>query len=777
MDVSLIKKKEGKKELCLSVLVEAAAVSLAVNGFLTAVLNLLEVSCNRGWLLGFSFVAAMAAKLLSMGKYGSYGGIGALVLWAGVGVSPAGKVFLDGAISLYNQIAYRLSCETKLDLQELDRIYPQDTGRNQLLFLFFLAAFLGVVCFLLIKIHWEAGLAFFWILAEGISLYLKKNWDTLSMVSLLAGLSLIWLLAVYQGKKRGIAGNSSGMVLISGLVTGIGVILLTLGMKYLLPDTLPLSKLGNTASEKIAEAAEEFRYGGKEINRLPKGELSGLGSWEASEDTALTVTMDTPESLYLRGYVGSSYNGSGWETLDGEITWEQRPLFYWLHQSGFYGNRQLNLAAQEAGEQTEQNKITVKNENADREYYYLPYELSSFTEETLSKEDAGQSSRKFRGEREYEFETAQNLTGEFPDLAAKLYLAQDGQGSYLEEEPYYNAFVYENYLELPDSTRKLLKEELGNNGSSSMGHVNYYWAISRIQTYLESAVNYTETTGSVPDSGDFLSYFLKEAKGGYSVQYATAAALMFRYYGIPSRYVEGYLITPEDIEGKQAGEEISIPGTNGEAWVEIYVDTLGWVPLEMVPEEHRRMEQPDLTRGLQADSTKVVSPQQQQSQNQVQQTGNTENSIKEAFLYLGKILLAILLIFDCFCLVFFLYVICRRLITIRRRKKLFYQPDVRKGICCVSSYMITLLEYLSPGLGNSKVKESSQWVKEHFTDDLAREYTQARTIAQRAAFSTHEMTQADRAEVLDCQRQMLKEILKRKSWQERWRMRYICRLY
>ena len=106
MDVSLIKKKRArKKELCLSVLVETAAVCLTVAGFLTAVLNLLEVSCNRGWLLGFSFVAATAAKLLSMGKYGSYGGLGALVLWAGVGVSPAGKVIRDGAISLSNQIA------------------------------------------------------------------------------------------------------------------------------------------------------------------------------------------------------------------------------------------------------------------------------------------------------------------------------------------------------------------------------------------------------------------------------------------------------------------------------------------------------------------------------------------------------------------------------------------------------------------------------------------------------------------------------------------------
>ena len=53
------------------------------------------------------------------------------------------------------------------------------------------------------------------------------------------------------------------------------------------------------------------------------------------------------------------------------------------------------------------------------------------------------------------------------------------------------------------------------------------------------------------------------------------------YYGIPARYVEGYLITPQDVEGKQAGDTIEIPGTNGHAWTEIYVDGLGWIPLEM----------------------------------------------------------------------------------------------------------------------------------------------------------------------------------------------------
>ncbi len=60
--------------------------------------------------------------------------------------------------------------------------------------------------------------------------------------------------------------------------------------------------------------------------------------------------------------------------------------------------------------------------------------------------------------------------------------------------------------------------------------------------------------------------FLTESKIGHSVHYATAAALMFRYYGIPSRYVEGYLVTPEDVKDKKDGDKIHIPGKNGHAW-------------------------------------------------------------------------------------------------------------------------------------------------------------------------------------------------------------------
>ncbi len=106
-------------------------------------------------------------------------------------------------------------------------------------------------------------------------------------------------------------------------------------------------------------------------------------------------------------------------------------------------------------------------------------------------------------------------------------------------------------------------------------------------------MTYSMATDVYTEKGDFTENFLSRSKIGHSVHYATAAALMFRYYGIPSRYVEGYLITPEDIKDKKAGDTVEISGKNGHAWTEIYIDGLGWVPVEMTPEYYSVMKEAD----------------------------------------------------------------------------------------------------------------------------------------------------------------------------------------
>ena len=82
---------------------------------------------------------------------------------------------------------------------------------------------------------------------------------------------------------------------------------------------------------------------------------------------------------------------------------------------------------------------------------------------------------------------------------------------------------------------------------SSEKHLQYSTAKQSILNVLSSSMEYS----TEPDKGssdDFATAFLQETHQGYSVHFATAAALMLRYYGIPARYVEGYLITPDDVK-------------------------------------------------------------------------------------------------------------------------------------------------------------------------------------------------------------------------------------
>jgi hypothetical protein len=109
--------------------------------------------------------------------------------------------------------------------------------------------------------------------------------------------------------------------------------------------------------------------------------------------------------------------------------------------------------------------------------------------------------------------------------------------------------------------------------------------------------------GSLPDGEDFVEYFLYENKVGYCSHYASAAALMLRAMGIPSRYVEGYAFGALNInEDKGKGDqlisvytdkedfkqvtqqvELSVRDSNAHAWVEVYIDGCGWIPIEFTP--------------------------------------------------------------------------------------------------------------------------------------------------------------------------------------------------
>ena len=174
-----------------------------------------------------------------------------------------------------------------------------------------------------------------------------------------------------------------------------------------------------------------------------------------------------------------------------------------------------------------------------------------------------------------------------------------------------------DYTHLPDgidSKVYALAVELTGNAATN---VEKAYAI---QDYLAENYKYT-LDGGYPNAGeDFVSWFLLDSKEGYCSYFASAMTVMCRIAGVPARYVEGYYVSPVN------GEAI-ITGKNAHAWVEVYLNGVGWTAFdptaravgidenredETAPNENAGLDQEDLQdpgqNGHEGENTPENSP-------------------------------------------------------------------------------------------------------------------------------------------------------------------------
>ncbi len=100
------------------------------------------------------------------------------------------------------------------------------------------------------------------------------------------------------------------------------------------------------------------------------------------------------------------------------------------------------------------------------------------------------------------------------------------------------------------------------------------WAL---QQYLASHYAYTLDVAPQPPELDFVSTFLLLEKEGYCTYFASAMTVLCRMVGLPARYVEGYLATP-NAEGLAV-----VTGKEGHAWTEVYFKGFGWLTFDATP--------------------------------------------------------------------------------------------------------------------------------------------------------------------------------------------------
>ncbi len=328
-------------------------------------------------------------------------------------------------------------------------------------------------------------------------------------------------------------------------------------------------------TENIRKAVHDVLYerGG---TSLTEGDLSSLGAWKPEGKKALEISMDNWKAVYIKGFTAGKYTGQSWDVMTPEELQADATLLYSLHNNHVYSSSQPARAAITAGAEPDA-VINIKNVGACKYYEYLPY--GADTSAVLEPEQiVREGTRKGVTERrEFYLYPVDNSYSYMGELGSKD--ASEMGNIYIAVESAYRNFVYKHYLDIPEETAKILEE----NGLLGTSNIPSSQARDEINRALAATLEYDETAVSNRSGSDFIEYTLNVSKRGYDVHFATIAVMMLRSFGIPARYVEGYLLTSDEAASLASGQTYSLTDMNNHAWVEFYLDGIGWIPYDPTP--------------------------------------------------------------------------------------------------------------------------------------------------------------------------------------------------
>ena len=324
------------------------------------------------------------------------------------------------------------------------------------------------------------------------------------------------------------------------------------------------------------EAAEDMRYG---EDTLPKGDLSKAYLMNVGEKVRLTVNQSAPKTLYLKGFVGAEYSNGKWTELTrADFRGENDGIEDWLVQQDFSPTEQYHLYKTADGGLFAANRVTVKNVGADRRYVYLPYSAYDVGWGTSVKHDGALMADGLRGADNYTFtERSDVYPGEL--LYSENWIESpesDQQKSYSEKEAVYRSFVYKSYLSIDKDTKESIQKLFVDTYDEEQSKTVYN-VTQHIHRVLENSSSYTLKPSK--DSAKTVNDFLDGGTGN-SAMYASSAVLAYRAFGIPARYAEGYYADGSNARSNVAAD---LTAKDAHAWVEVYTDGIGWVPIDVTP--------------------------------------------------------------------------------------------------------------------------------------------------------------------------------------------------
>ncbi len=555
--------------------------------------------------------------------------------------------------------------------------------------------------------------------------------------------------------------------------------------------------LASDAADAVSQRIYKARYGDDMMRSMPEGDFSDLGNLQFTGEPMLEIKAEKYESLYLRGFTGCDYSSSGWKETDGKKLYSNADDFYWLHDAGAFGQNQLSYAAVNIDKKVSEDTLTmkIKNVGADRRYYYTPYELTDL--ETGNKDsksvsvmddsvldDGSFTASGYSGEHSYTITTLKNQVKRYPALAAMLSRKLDkGQlASYAAKESRYNKWVYDTYTSIPAKTRRLLENHAGRVPSKPEGaeHVSYRTAKEKILNFLGKELKYDTDIAARSEDTDFMQDLFEISRSGYSVHYATAATLMFRYYGIPARYVEGYLITPDTAKKANKEGKLTITDNDSHAWVEYYQDGIGWIPFEVTPPYLDVMEQPQqlsASEGAGSSGSSGSAGQSLEMEKDNYEPKEPEKKKDDSGMPLKKILIPVAGVLMLLLAALLIWHLSARYRRLKRLRASFEDEDLKKAVTELFAYILDLQQALGLARRNCSLYDYCSDIEDIAGKEYSQDYRKAAGIYQKAVYSTRDISEKERDHIRNHKDDMLELLKKQSSPLKRFRLKWIKGLY
>lgn len=464
-----------------------------------------------------------------------------------------------------------------------------------------------------------AGLTF---LAFNLSYLTGKNgyWTAVPLAvwgaELLAGTSPLWLSVTlfltgwYLLSAAGTTGHvgraldnkgrpvktslwkSFGKKVLTAFLLLDGMLVLSFVMKAPAQHLVQESRLASV----MEHLQERFAGGGEtrlDLDFFAEGTEVSNEAPEYQDEVILEVETDgMPETtVYLKDFEGMNYRNGEWVSGDSllrgyclgddmddkQVTRIRRMLNE--EGYGFFASRT------DTGESFEKTPLnyTIKYHRLERDAYPLPY-FPDTGEVSASDLTGDVLVEKGLLRRKVEFSAPGGSVFSREDISGLSNRAIPQESADLWN--WYDSYALKKYLSVPQdlagvfSTANVLTGPDPYLGISRINRERLDTAY-RVASFLRR-YEYSMDLEELNKGADPVEYFLTEGHEGYCVHFASAGVLILRALGVPARYVEGYLLRRQAFsEGEDGVYTAEVLDRNRHAWAEIYLNHVGWIPVEM----------------------------------------------------------------------------------------------------------------------------------------------------------------------------------------------------